>query len=133
MNEAIHNAQASLDHFIAALQSPSPTQTVFQIKGRLPYDGDGYAEHMWVQDVTFDGDRFVGTLGNEPVFIQDGLHYGDQVTASPNDVTDWIIVDSGKMLGGFTVHVLRNRLSDTSRRDFDAESGLISGDHPLLP
>ncbi len=77
MNEAIHNAQASLDHFIEALQSPSPTQTVFQIKVRFPYDGEGYAEHMWLGNVTFDGNFFVGTLGNEPVFIQEVLHYGD--------------------------------------------------------
>jgi hypothetical protein len=46
---------------------------------------------MWLVDVSFDGERFLATLGNEPVYGS-GLHLGDQLTIEPQDVSDWIMV-----------------------------------------
>jgi len=132
MNEAIRQAQESLDVFIRSFQSPAPTQTHFSIKVRFPYGAGSDYEHMWLDDISFDGEHFGGTLANEPVYVS-GLHLGDQVTARIADISDWEIVDDGRLLGGFTIHVLRNRMTAEERRQFDEQTGLVIGDRPELP
>jgi uncharacterized protein YegJ (DUF2314 family) len=130
MNAAIEQARSTLDEFIESLHSPSPTQVYFSVKAGFPYDGT--LEHIWLDDVSFDGQDFHGVLGNEPIYL-DGLHLGDEVTVSTADVSDWMIVDGGRLLGGFTIHVLRSRMSDEERQQFDQDMGLLIGDQPELP
>jgi uncharacterized protein YegJ (DUF2314 family) len=132
MNAAIEQARASLNEFIAAFQSPTPTQTYFSIKARFFYGEGGAAEHIWLEDLAFDEEHFTGALANEPVNVS-GLHLGDRVTVESADISDWMIVDDGRLLGGFTIHVLRSRLTEEERREFDEETGLRIGDQPELP
>jgi len=132
MNAAIQQAQGSLDVFIAALASPAPGQTYFSIKARFPYGSGDAAEHMWLDDVAFDGERFEATLANEPIYVSD-LHIGDRVTIERERISDWMIVDNGRLLGGFTIYVLRSRLSEDERRQFDEEFGLELGEGPEIP
>jgi len=132
MNAAIQQAQASLEVFIAALASPAPGQTYFSIKARFPYGSGDAAEHMWLDDVAFDGERFEATLANAPVYVAD-LHIGDRVTIERERISDWMIVDDDRLLGGFTIYVLRSRLSADERRQFDAEFGLELGEAPVVP
>lgn len=54
-----------------------------------------------------DGD-FTGTLTSKPSKVV-GLKFGGIVTAKSADVTDWMILRSGRSEGGFTVDVLMRR------------------------
>ncbi len=130
MNAAIQQARSTLEQFIAALESPSTTQTYFSIKAGFPFDGS--LEHLWLSDVYYDGESFRGVLGNEPIYVE-SLHLGDEVTVRTAEVSDWMIVDDGRLLGGFTIHVLRSRMSDEERWQFDEDAGLVIGDQPELP
>ncbi len=132
MNNAIAKAQEALPLFIKAFQSPSPTQTDFSIKVRFPYGTDGAAEHIWIGELTYNNDQFEGTIGNDPEYVT-GLKYGDHVTIKTSDITDWMIIDGGKMLGGFTYHVLRNRMSESEREQSDKELYFTIPDEPALP
>ena len=132
MNVAIQKAQETLPQFIAAFRSPKPTQNGFSIKVRFPYGEADSAEHMWVNDLTLSDDQFEGVLGNEPVYVKK-LHLGDQVVVDMKDISDWIIVDGNSLLGGFTIHVLRNKMTESERKRFDAEFGLTIPDSPALP
>lgn len=132
MNAAIERAQETLPQFIAALQSPPSAEAQFSIKVRYPYGTSGAAEHLWVSGLTYRDGQFDGIMANEPLYIG-GLDLGDAVTVDPADISDWMIVDGDKMYGGFTVYVLRAKLSEAERADFDAESGLTFADEPLLP
>jgi uncharacterized protein YegJ (DUF2314 family) len=132
MNAAIDQAQETLPLFIEALSSPGTTQSGFAIKVRFPYDDDYSAEHMWVTDLTYDGSMFHGTLDNEPLYVS-GLEIGDRLDILPDDVSDWLIFDGNRLLGGFTIIAVRARMTPEEQEQFDADFGFVIGDHPLLP
>jgi uncharacterized protein YegJ (DUF2314 family) len=132
MNAAIQEARDTLSLFVDALQAPTETQSYFAIKVIFPFGEDGSAEHMWVDQLTYADGQFQGVLSNDPVDVTD-LTYGDTVTASADEISDWMIVDDGQLLGGYTLHVLRNRMSEAERAQFDADFGVAIPDEPALP
>jgi uncharacterized protein YegJ (DUF2314 family) len=132
MNAAIQKAQDTLPLFIQALQSPTATQSGFAIKVRVPYGNDGSAEHMWVSDLSYSENFFRGVLENKPVYVQN-IKLGDSVSVDIKDVSDWMIIDNNRLLGGFTILVMRNRMSDDERKQFDASFGYDVPDTPELP
>lgn len=132
MNAAMQAAQDTLPIFISTLKSPAPGQVDFTVKVAFPYNDGTSFEHMWLSNVSLNGDLIEGTLENDPVYVGN-IQSGDRVTVEQSDITDWIIIDDGRLLGGYTVHVLRNRMSDAERQQFDQDLGLIIGDQPELP
>lgn len=132
MNAAIQRAQETLPQFIDALQYPDVPDLYYSIKVEYPYGNDGGSEHLWVGNLAYNGGRFTGLLENEPVYVEN-LQMGDSVVVDPKDVTDWMIVDGEQIYGGFTIYVLRAKMTDDERKKFDAESGLAFGDEARLP
>ena len=132
MNAAIQEARETLPVFIEALQAPTETQSYYAIKVIFPFGEDGGAEHMWVDQLSYADGEFQGVLGNEPVDVTD-LEYGDVVTTSAEEISDWMIVDNSQLLGGYTLHVLRNRMNEAERAQFDADFGVAIPDEPALP
>jgi uncharacterized protein YegJ (DUF2314 family) len=116
INAAVETARASLPRFVAAVRAPKPTQSAFAVKVEFR-DGDR-TEYMDVAPVTFDGTRFHGTLDNDPVAVRN-VKRGDAVTVGPERVADWSYVEDGKLIGGYTLRVLREQMSPEQRRQFD--------------
>ena len=116
MNAAIEKARQSVDTFIKALQNPGAAQTFFSIKAKFT-DGDE-VEHIWLESVTYDGKKLQGKIGNEPLYIKN-ISLGDAVSVMPKDISDWMFVENGKLVGGFTLQVLRNQMSGEERKKFD--------------
>jgi uncharacterized protein YegJ (DUF2314 family) len=50
------------------------------------------------------------------------VHLGQRVTVAPRDVSDWMFVKDGKLMGGYTTRVLYARLSPEQRAQFDKEA-----------
>ncbi len=132
MNAAIKRAQDTLPLFIRAFQSPTPTQKKFLIKAEFPYGGANDAEYIWLNNLSYEGNQFEGNVGNEPIYVLN-IKLGDRVTVSTSRISDWMIIDDNRLLGGFTIHVLRNRMTDAERKQFDADFGFIIPDEPALP
>ena len=118
MNAAIAKAQATLSNFIAALSSPQTNQQYFLVKGR--FTAGDVVEHIWVADVTFDGKVFRGVIANDPESIPN-LAFKQPVDVSLAQVSDWMYVQDGKLVGGYTSRVLRNRMSEGERKELDAK------------
>ena len=116
MAAAMAKARATLPEFIAAVRAPTPAQSAFTIKAPF-HDGDR-TEYMSVTPVSFDGKTFHGTLDDRPVSLHN-VKIGDKVTIEPPRVADWSYVDGGKLVGGYTLRVLRARLSPEQRREYD--------------
>jgi len=116
MNAAIEKARQTLPQFQAALKAPKQGQEDFAVK--KGFVEAGQTEHMWVGRVTFDGTRFHGTLNNKPEMIR-GVRMGQRVSVDPAQVSDWMYVDNGKLIGGYTIRVLRDGLSKRDRAEFD--------------
>jgi len=118
MNDAMAEARTSIQSFITPLINPAPTQTNFSLKAK--FQERDAIEHIWLSDPTYDGKQFSGTVGNNPEELSN-VKFGDVVTVSIDRVSDWMYVDAGVLKGGFTIRVLRNRMSEEERKLFDQE------------
>lgn len=116
MNAAMDKARATVPTFIAALENPKPGQSGFTIKKPFK-DGEKF-EHMWIDRVGYDGTKFRGSVANEPESVTNVI-MGRRVTVAPDEISDWMFIDNGKLAGGYTLRVLRETLSPSEKAKFD--------------
>ena len=124
MDQATVRARKHVDRFIAALQHPAANQRDFQVKKLFVKDGK--AEHIWLSDVKFTGNRFVGNVDNRPMFVKD-LKLGARVSVNPDEVIDWSYVEDGHLVGGYTIRVLYKELTPEERADFEKRADFHIG------
>ena len=91
-------------------------------------NGEEVGEHMWINDVEFDGDTIYGTLVNEPDSVQN-VKVGDQISAKFTDMSDWLFAIDGRAYGGFSVQAMRSRMQKDELAEHDAAWGLDFGDY----
>ncbi len=91
-------------------------------------NGEEVGEHMWINDVEFDGDTIYGTLVNEPDTVQN-VKVGDQVSAKIDEMSDWLFAIGGRAYGGFSVQAMRSRMQKDELAEHDAAWGLDFGDY----
>jgi len=116
MDRAVENAQKSLGFFMAALRAKKNGDTVFEIKKGF-IDGDK-VKHLWIREVTYDGKNFHGKIDNRPLEVSN-VQLGQRVSVAPQDVTDWMFLKDGKLIGGYTTRVLYARMSPEDKAEFD--------------
>lgn len=122
MNEAIDNAQKTLHKFDTALESKNPNFHNFSLKTRFK-TSDGY-EHMWLSDIFIKGNKHFGVIDNLPEFTNE-IKIGDTVQLPNEEISDWMYIEDQKLYGGFTIRLLRKRMTESERKLFDEENGLI--------
>jgi uncharacterized protein YegJ (DUF2314 family) len=87
-------------------------------------DSDGMqasrGEHMYVQDVQTDGKTVYGILNGDPSEIR-WLKDGDRVSFPISRLSDWMLVpfEKGTAMGGFTVDVLKSRMSPDELKEYE--------------
>ena len=116
MNAAIAKARATVGTFVTALRAPKKSQSRFSVKIPIP-NGNG-SEHFWLSDVRYDGSVFSGKIDNDPETVNT-VKLGQAVSARAAEISDWMYVDHGKLIGGYTLRALRDRLSPSDRAEFD--------------
>ena len=85
------------------------------------------AEHMWINDVSFDGRHIFGTLLNQPQWLQ-SYREGQEIKARADRITDWMYVYmTGEVHGAHTVQLLRAAMSRSELRSHDEAWGLEFG------
>lgn len=119
MAKAVQQARKTLPQFLDALRTPKSTQSRFAIK--KPFIEGDKVEHIWMNDVSFDGHVFHGKVDNELVDLKD-VHLGDQVTVSPEDISDWMYVQKGRLVGGYTVRCGCRHLSPAEKKRFEEDA-----------
>ena len=127
MEHATRVARRTVGQFIAAVQQPKNGQHDFQVKKLFIKDGKG--EHIWLANVQFVGNRFVGMVDNKPVNIP-GLKLGAKASVNPDEISDWSYVENGRLVGGYTVRVLYSELTPQEREDFEKRAGFHVGPQP---
>lgn len=65
----------------------------------------GGHEHIWITVTGIDGERVTGRIANDPVRVPD-LKINQAVECRLAELSDWLYVRDGKMVGGYTVKVL---------------------------
>lgn len=122
MNTAIETAKQSLDSFDNAIKKNSRVFTYFGLKKKFE-EGENI-EHIWIGNIEFNNGKYIGTVDNLPEKIK-SVKVGDTVIIDRNDISDWMYVKNSKLHGGYTIRLLRERMPEDERKQFDAESGLI--------
>ena len=65
-----------------------------------------------------EGADFRGIVANEPEMLSK-VKVGQSILVPAADVSDWMYVEIGKLVGGYSSRVLRDNLSATERAEFD--------------
>lgn len=91
-------------------------------------DGETIVEHMWINDINFDGDTIYGILVNQPNDLTN-VNNGDEVQIPVNQISDWLFAVQGKTYGAFTIHAMRSEMEEDERQDHDDAWGLEFGDY----
>lgn len=84
-------------------------------------------EHMWVDDIEFDGSTLTGRLINAPNWIR-SVKEGDPVSAPFSQLGDWMMTVDGVVYGAYSVNLMRTRMGRREREQHDAAWGLDFGD-----
>lgn len=119
MNAAIEKANQTLNDFNTGLSNPKAESLALKVEFA---DSNGI-EHMWIGDVEFKDGKYSGILNNDPEYIKE-YKAGDKIDIDPSKISDWMYIENGKLFGGYTIKVLRNRMTEEERKQFDAESGM---------
>jgi len=105
MNAASAEARRTLPVFWDLLDTYPEYEGAFRLKAAFVTTDDSW-EHIWMGDLSHDGDRITGTLMNQPLYLADPFQQGDTVTVHTADVSDWTITGEGdRDYGGFTLRV----------------------------
>ena len=94
-------------------------------------NGNTEVEHMWLNDVYFDGERVCGVLVNDPNVLSN-VKNGDEVAVPLEQISDWMFAIEGKTYGGFSVQAMRKAMSQSERAEHDEAWGLNFGDPDVV-
>jgi len=89
-------------------------------------EADGI-EHMWIDEVDFDGATISGQLLNEPDKLRSAKQ-GEAVQMPLSAISDWMYVLNNRAYGGFTINLMRSRMKKGERAAHDEAWGLNFGD-----
>ena len=128
MKAAISGARRTVSRFIDKISHPKPSYTYFAIKSAFRENRN--VEHLWISFVRYDGKMFIGNIASTPHEIR-SLVFGTEVHVSPDSISDWMVVDNGVLEGGYTLRLLRARMTPPERRQFDQDGGFTSIDTTL--
>lgn len=105
MNAAIASARETYPQFLAAFRAaPARDSGNFMVKVGMA-TSDGGEEHIWVSNLSRDGQRLFGDLANEPQDLP-GLHLGSRVEIDHTLVSDWAMTTAEGMYGSYTTRVM---------------------------
>jgi len=84
-------------------------------------------EHMWINEINFDGYLIKGILINDPYELTN-IKNGDHVEIPSNQISDWLFATQGKTYGGFTIQAMRSEMNTDELNEHDNAWGLNFGD-----
>jgi len=125
MNNAIEKAKQTFNKFETVFKNDTQKLNYYSIKQSFPTP-DGGSEHIWIGQINLVDDNYKGVVGNEPINTK-AVKLGDVIVVDKKSLSDWMIVNNstGKTKGGYTIRVIRDRMSSDEKKEFDRTSGLI--------
>jgi uncharacterized protein YegJ (DUF2314 family) len=107
MNAAIAKARETLPHFWQVFEKPERGETDFALKVKIT-DGNR-VEHFWAIDIAKPGGKIKGTINNDPNTVQT-VKLGSRIEISEADISDWMYMRQGKMVGNQTLKPLLKQM-----------------------
>ncbi|MBF4518255.1 DUF2314 domain-containing protein [Flavobacterium sp. ANB] len=134
MIEAFEKAQETFKYFWRELSweyrriVPGLDVACVKLAFTQEIDNETIVEHMWINDINFDGENIYGVLVNDPDELTN-VSNGDEVEIPINQISDWLFASRGKTYGGFTIQAMRSEMSETEREEHDEAWGMNFGDY----
>lgn len=133
MNGAYAAASASISEFQQLVQNGDDAQCMAKLRFRDPDLSDQMGEdrflYLWLSAVIFHSDDgiFSGEFFEVPREFQKWHQVGQRLGFDPEDVFDWMVIEKGRLRGGFTIRITRSRLkSDEEKAQYDEYIGVSS-------
>ncbi|MCR6639923.1 MAG: DUF2314 domain-containing protein [Sporocytophaga sp.] len=121
MNWAIEKAKLTLHYFEKSLTNPKPGQQYFSIKVKI-IDGKT-VEHIWLTQPSFDEEgNLFGLVGNDPIDVTN-VKFNQKIGIDTELVSDWMIIENGRLIGGYTIRAIRDTLAEKELKNFDKGLG----------
>ena len=117
LDAAIAQARGSLTTFIETIATPHVDRTYVAVKVHFS-PREEFPLDIWVDDVTYSDGIFRGNIGDDIPSMK--LEVGERITVDEKDILDWMIVQDGKLIGGYTIRLAIQRMSPDERERFFA-------------
>ena len=134
MAQAEKNAQSTFKYFWRELtweyRRIIPGLSLAAVKSAYsdnPSDPNSPVEHMWANEVFFDGVHISGTLINQPNQLS-SVKQGDPIEFPFEQLGDWMYSYDDRVFGAYSVNLIRSKMSSGERRAHDKAWGLDFGD-----
>ncbi len=115
MQAAFQGARDTLDTFIQRIGTPQMDRTLVAVKVRFVLP-DGSSQDIWVDRISYRDGVFHGTMGDDIPQLK--LFIDDKVTIAREDIVDWMVVEHGKLIGGYTIRLAYQRMSSEEKERF---------------
>ncbi|MBB4602755.1 uncharacterized protein YegJ (DUF2314 family) [Hymenobacter luteus] len=122
MNHAIRQGKATLPQFLATISKADSTISNPAVK--VHYDDGERKEFLWIGDPILEEGQWYGTVDNTPEYTKQVVA-GQKVRIDTAIVVDWNYTQNNHLVGGYTVKLLRNRMTPEERAEFDQSTDLI--------
>lgn len=103
MTAAIAKARETLPQFWKVFDKPERGESDFALKVEIT-DKRG-SEHFWATDIERDAGKTMGTINNDPNTVTK-VKLGDRIEIPEADISDWLYMRDGKMVGNHTLRAL---------------------------
>ena len=115
LEAAIQQARNTLDKFTDRIASPHPDRTFVAVKVRF-FPPDDLPQDIWVDEITYTGSSFRGNMGDDIPSLK--LIAGEKIVVPAEDIVDWMIVEDGQLVGGYTIRLAYQRMSPEEKERF---------------
>jgi len=107
MTAAIAKARETLPQFWEVFDKRERGESEFALKVRIT-DKRG-TEHFWATGIERRDGKTMGTINNDPNTVA-GVRIGDRIEIPETDITDWLYMRDGKMVGNYTLKPLFRKM-----------------------
>ena len=108
MNAAIAKARETLPQFWQVFAKPERGEGDFALKVKIT-DPNG-TEHFWANDIKRQAGKIMATLTYEPNIVKI-VKLGSRIEIPEADISDWMYMRDGKMVGNHTLKPLLKHMS----------------------
>ncbi|MCR5887370.1 DUF2314 domain-containing protein [Hymenobacter sp. J193] len=126
MNKAMRQGKATLPAFLLTISKSDSTIINSAIK--VHYDDGVQREYLWVGSLSIENGQLYGVVDNKPEFTSQVVA-GQRILVDTTTAVDWNYTQNNRLFGGYTIKLLRNRMTPEERAEFD-QSTVLTFDTP---
>ena len=130
MKRAYAQAAASIDIFRAHVLRTGEHMCCAKLRFRdsdlSEHLGEDRFVFLWLNEVYYHAEEtaFSGAFFELPPELTKWHQVGERLGFEADDIFDWMVNDQGRLNGGFTLRVTRERLPSSERPSYDRYAGI---------